>query len=810
MRTVCPGGGSCRRFGVLLLWSLLLSIFPLTAAGAGAATDPPPEEGAILQLPPLLVTEPALAELTGSSRLAQEVLRHLPGGTANASDFAPLLPGVQASDDAALSTRGGEILPALISISGGRADQNNFVVDGIGSSSLLDPLANNPEDPQNIPGHPQGLLPNLRLVEELAVLDHNIPARYGNFTGGVLEIHTRKPKAAVAAGANLRSTRSGWTWFQVPAEEEAAFRSSSSHKQQPRFAKYDGGVELDLPAGPAGGLLTAYQRTWSDISLSYLGGRKSQRRLLENYLAKWARERGGESLELTAISTPYRGDYFLKDTRNGDYAVRSRNLKVEAEQAWTGAAGRLELVAAYAGSTLSRHAPQDYRLWLKTPSRNWGGGSYSAEGGFGSLERSQETFQLQLHLTGARFAAGGLRQTVAGGVQVGWTSARAQRRAATRSYSGATALAATTSCNGDPACIDGEQYFKTIKIYDPYAVETDRAELGAYLEDNLALGRLELRPGLRLDYDTLSQNQNLAPRFAAGFDLFGTRLLPGANRYYAGATFTDILREGEAQPRTLTRTALSGAWTERLATTSTRSSDLKTPYADEVSAGIEQPVPGGEVAVTYVHRKGKDEIARQLDQVKVGATTYNIYRFNNHGRSRYESYRLTWAGVLLGSELRMNVGNEKAQVSVEKYDDFLDGKALDRPVYYNGRLLQRDELPRTDYNRNWLGNLVLVRKLPLGFEFSNVTRYRGAYHALRVIKTNQTIDGQVVDVYGEVKSPAAWTFDWKLAWRQALGRGEVLLGLELLNVFNRSNRVGGEVGEYETGRQLWAGVEGRF
>jgi hypothetical protein len=129
-------------------------------------------------------------------------------------------------------------------------------------------------------------------------------------------------------------------------------------------------------------------------------------------------------------------------------------------------------------------------------------------------------------------------------------------------------------------------------------------------------------------------------------------------------------------------------------------------------------------------------------------------------------------------------------------------------VYYNGQFLDRDELPRTDYSRNWLGNLVLTQRLPLGFEFSNVTRYRGPYSALKLSKTNAPISG--VDTYTEVKTPASWTFDWKLVWRQPITTAEIALSVEVLNVFNHSNQVGGMEGYYEQGRQIWAGIEGKF
>ncbi|HAD03154.1 MAG TPA: hypothetical protein DCF93_00325 [Desulfuromonas sp.] len=781
-------------------------------ATAAAAADSMP----VPTLPPLLVVEKLDDPLTGSTSLNRETIRSIPQANPNITDLAPLLPGVQASDDANRSHYGGEILPARISISGGKADQNNFVIDGVSGGNLIDPLASNPEDINSIPGNPQGIFPNTRLIEELTVLDHNIPARYGNFTGGVVEVKTRKPAQTFGAGVNYRTTRSNWTWFHLSQDNRDALESTSSIKDYPQFdfVKYDAGFEVDIPTGDNSGLLGAYQRSRSDLSYPYLGGEKDQYRLLENYLVKWSHDLGeGESFDLSLVATPYEANHFLKDARNSDYQIRNRTFALNA--GWTTLLSNtvLEVNTSFAKTELARRAPQEMWYWKDDPdgSKNWGTDGASKEGGFGSLESGQESFLIESHLK-TPFNSGRFHQEVGSGVEVGWSNGYSRRSETAYRYANATLVSPPVDCGGDPYCSDGEQYFKAITVYDAYRVETDRAEFAVYLEDQLAIGPLALRPGLRFSYETFSANQNLAPRFSSAYDLYGTQLFFGANRYYGELAFTNVLREKIPTVRAITRTSFTAPWVSQpLPKTATRRSELKTPYSDELSAGVKQPLPGGYVSFDYVHRKGQDEIARQKKtEVQADGTNYSITRFNNNGRSHYESYRLGWEKAWRVTTLLMNVAYEEANTSVEGYDDYLDDDTLNQWVYFNGQTISRDELPRTDYSRNWLGNLILTQKLPLGCEFSNVTRYRGAYGALELVKADQDIDGQIVDVYAEVKTPAGWTFDWKLAWRQPSKTAEILLSLEVLNVFNHSNRVGGEDGLYEQGRQIWVGVEGRF
>ncbi|MCY7109208.1 hypothetical protein, partial [Streptococcus oralis] len=74
--------------------------------------------------------------------------------------------------------------------------------------------------------------------------------------------------------------------------------------------------------------------------------------------------------------------------------------------------------------------------------------------------------------------------------------------------------------------------------------------------------RLEITPGVRLQYDDFMKNLTLAPRFATSLDVFGdrsTRLFGGANRYYGQNLLAYKLRSGISEYIAQTRTSANSA-----------------------------------------------------------------------------------------------------------------------------------------------------------------------------------------------------------------------------------------------------------
>jgi hypothetical protein len=799
----------------------------LTASSPVLAEEPPPELSVAAQpelstvLPKVTVVGRAEDPATGESTLTRETLERLPTGNGSISEAMRVLPGVQLSDAARLSARGGEILPPLFSIAGARPFDNTVQVDGISIDSKLDPLADNPMKLDDVPGHPLQILLNTRLVEELKVIDHNVPARFGSFTGGVVDITLRDPAPTFGGNLHFRTTRDNWTEFHVADGQETAFSDSTTHAQQPEFDKYDGGVELDLPLNPDTAVLASFQRVESRIPLAFLGDEHSQKRRIDNLFVKGVgTPSGADRLALTLLATPSEGDYFIENTRDSDFTVSTSGYIVGAAYEAPLSIGWLEIDAAWRSSENDRDAPTHWRNWKATPSKNWGtlaGLSYNREGGFGDIEKTQESTQLKGHVDFAAADTGPVRHRANAGFDYEYITGRFERPQRTFSYAVGT-VSSVVDCGEDSfACVDGEQFLSTRQVYEAADKTVRMNRVALYAEDRIGLGRVELRPGLRLDYEDYMNNTDLAPRLAASWDTFGdgrSVLFAGANRYYGQTLLTDALREAIPPVRTETRVLGTDnrptAWQfKSLIKIANRRSDLDTPYSDELTAGLRQRLLGGELILDYIHRDFRDEVAREKT---VAADGFTYFTLNNNGRSRHESYRAAWERRWGRQALWVNLAYQETTTNADSYDTLLDEVAREQLVWFDGKLLRREELPRTDFNRKWVGNLVYFCRLPYGFDFSNVTQYRSGFRALSFTGKNYTLpDGEKVPLYTEVDFPQAWTFDWELSWHADLPREQRLtLALEVYNVFDRKIHVGGDVNRYETGRQFWAGAEYRF
>lgn len=815
--------------GVGILCALFLALPPVTAAQEAENIN----IKEVPRLPVVEVVAPPAGDaatsaedpVNGKSVLNADMIGGLPAGNGNISDLLRLLSGIQFSDQFDSSETAGEIRPSLLSISGGKVYQNNFRIDGIGNNSLLDPTADNPTATNDVPGHPQAMFLNSRLVDQVAVYDNNVPVRFGGFAGGVVDVRTRDPKDVFGGTAYGRTTRNEWTDFKIADDQRAGFEASSSEAHQPRFRKYDVGMEVDIPLSPRTGLLAAYSTLYSRIPLYLLGTLEDQRRRSENYLLKLVhRLTPAQKFTLEILHSPYREDHFIKDTNNSGYVIRGGGSSLAGKYVLQYGRGHLEWHGAISRSENSREAPAEFFNWANSPSKNWGdlaGLSSSREGGFGDIRKTQQSVELGLDWLSDLLNVGAWGHQLNAGVEWDRTRAKFDRRETSYNYATAK-LDSTVTCDPtDPACEDGEQWLSRRNSYRAGSVSATISQLALYLEDRQQLGRLEVRPGLRLSYDDFMENADLAPRLGVAYDLFGAGksvLVGGWNRYYGQTLLTYKLREAIPPVATETRVldgTTPGPWTLQpsvIPPLATSYSSLRTPYQDEIVAGFDQIIGGGTARFRYLHRNGYDEFARQTDPydpANSGAQRYA--RLNNNGRSHYESCRLEWEGKWASQELVVNVSYQKSSTTNENYDETLTADDLTDLVYYGGGLLHVDELPRKDFNRNWVGNLIYSVRLPRGFRITNVARYRSGYRALGDSGEDINIDGIDYPVYSEIKRPSATVFDWKLSWSSSRWRGQTLkLTLELYNVFSRRLHLGSAGDEFELGRQFWAGAEYGF
>ncbi len=783
---------------------------------------PTPTE-TVIQLPPVhVVARPN--PLTGQgSTLGGEFLEQLPQRTNSLNEAISILPGIQLSDKAFLSTQGGEILPPPVSIAGGKIYDNNFTIDGISNNSLLDPTSDNPVELYDIQGHPQGLFIDPALVEQVTVFDSNVPASHGGFKGGVIDATTLTPAPLFSGRLFYRTTRNQWTSFHLDPGEKEDFEQSQDHNQQPKFEKHQAGLELHTPLSPNMRLLTSYVQQYSKIPLLYFNEKRNQYRRQENLFIKYLYDPSpASSLNLSWVYSPYEAQYFFKNYRNSDYTLHGGGSQMAAEYQSTINGHGLKVLMGYSTSENSRKAPKDAKKWQITPTKDWGesvGTSTSNEGFFGDLEKTQETIQFKTDLSLAPVSIYNTNHQLNTGVNYQHIKGTFDRQE-TSYYYYSSNLDPDVSCDSNTTdCVEGEQYFHKRFILPKDKVTASVNQSAVYLEDIIKINRLELRPGVRLSYDDFMHNLNLEPRLAAAFDLFGNRksiLLAGRNRYYANTLLTYKLREartpltGYMQTRTVNTDHQLNDWQLSTATyTASQYSELKTPYADEYMLGFEQALLGGRLTLKYVERKNRDEYARERSDY--GEDGLRFYTLNNNGRSQHQSYQMAWERQWRNHSLLINGTYEETTTSNKSYDITLAEEDLQEQVWYDGHAIDTSELPRTDYNRPWTINMVYTGRFPYGFSLSGLAKYRSGYKALEGTGDDIELpDGRELPIYDEVKRGGALLFSCRINWEKKIYQSHTLaLNIEINNLLNKKVNAGNS-DDYEIGRQVWAGMEYLF
>lgn len=726
--------------------------------------------------------------LTDASHIIdRNAIDGVPVGNGSINEILSILPDVQFGESSNLSTRGGEILPSAISISGGKGFENNFIIDGLSNNSMLDPDADNPHSYTDVPGHAQEVFLDSSLIEQIAVYDSNIPARYGDFKGGVVHATTIAPGRQLTGSLFYRTTRDSWTEFHISPSETYKFENSEDENRQPKFEKHHAGFDIHVPISSRIRMLGSYHFLLSTIPLQNLGETHNQQRRQENFLVKLACEPTPQSeLDFTWTYSPYKGKYFQKYFKDSDFTVIGGVYTLNADYRSTLPFADLHMQAGYTKSENSRKGPA---FMIQTQNAD---GSWDREGFPGELEKDQQRFQWITDLAFRQTTTGPFSHILNLGIDFQHIDGNSQRDKTTYLYT----------------------YFSSgiarRNVYEKYQVEANLRQYSIYTEDILNYKRLELRPGLRLSYDDFMDNLNLAPRFAVAFDIFGsgnTVLIGGINRYYANNLLTYKLREGTPGSYMEQWSDTNGWSLKSGATTAYNYASLETPYADEYVIGLEQDLFGGKASLKYVQRNGRDEFAKTMTDRQTDGKYY--YMLNNNGHSRHESYRASWERQWRKHYLSINGTYQKTDSSNESYDDLLNDEDLDEEIWYNGQTILESQLPREDFNRPWMINILYIGQLPHGVTFSSLLKYRSGYEALQ--KTGETHADLGIPIYEKTKLGGAATINCKIDWRtRTWNSQELILSLEILNLLNKKSASGEDAEEYELGRQFWLGAKYSF
>ncbi len=658
----------------------------------------------------------------GKATIAGEELQTMPTRTGSVTEALKVRPNVQFSREEASSLTTGEIRPPRVSISGAKPYENNFLIDGMSVSNTFNPNGLNADREAIVPneldvnGADQTIFYESSLVDTITVYTSNVPAKYGNFLGGVVDAELVDPRMdrwhAVFTGGHSRSE-----WFDLRGVDEYSEDSGN----QPRFRSYFLQAVADGPLSANTALLLSASQRSSVIPLKFeeVDGSfsdKDQKRGSENFFARLLFTPHDElKVTLDGTYAPYMEKRWKPNYADSDWETRNEAFRLAASASLARQWGELTGRMAFTQDGFSRDSSTNFR------EQKSGLGVPVSEqffrGGIGDAEVTNRGANLGADLELEEIPTGDVRWLFSTGAEVS---------------------SVTTDMWNEEARVEimtvpsSGRWLKTETDYPESDQSRTLNTLGGYAQAEVGWWRFTLTPGLRLDYDDFSFNTNLAPRFKAEFDTMGDgalRLVAGVNRYY-GAQLRAYAFD-RYRPSFSRRELYNGSvsFSEGI-DKSYLAKGLDTPYSDEIMGGIVGEVLGFDYGLEAVHRDHRDQIISK-------ALEKDVYTLTNDGKSSYDGIELTLSRSFdterFGSHaFTLGVSRSWTETFNGAYDSDIDvykdsnGYEYDYDrVYYDGDLIDRSEMPADDYSSptvvtlTWLGSFFEDR-----FRVNCVNRWR--------------------------------------------------------------------------------------
>ncbi|WP_035305240.1 TonB-dependent receptor plug domain-containing protein [Brevundimonas sp. EAKA] len=763
----------------------------------------------------------------------ESVLDRAPG-SGDANQLLKLAPTVQFSanegmaDDESLQ----DLRPSRISIAGSSYLDNLFVLDGVGVNSRLDTFNTKAQHYGEVAGaaSAQSIWVDSSLIGEIKLIDSNIPAEYGGFLGGVVDIKTRAPAYAYGATAYYGFTQTDMASYRMTNAVRAELEGV--YPDKPGYEKSRYGFTIDLPVNDRLRLMGGY--SYSDATVTYYrgsaygGGPFGQTSKSENFLLKGEYDLATDlTLEGQITWSPYES---MNASGNGiDNQMYQHGGGLASNLRLRGKHGAADwnVQLTYADSDNDRDAPA-VNLSLPSSVANWCDSSNCTMGSFGDLEQSQQDYGLKT--TWSQPLAGG---KLIAGFDFTHTTAEKNRPQDNYAYSRSTVSSAVRCLYPEEAaaltCVPGSYALTQYSIYRAYQTQVDLQTYSLWGSYDFDWRGFEVRAGLRYGHETFLGNHDVSPRLSIAHDLpwFGMTATVGLNRYYSRGFLGYALREDAPDNYIYRRTPVRGVygdWTLYSHTSTARysDSDLKTPYSDELTAAVAGGLLGGEYRVKGILREGKDQFSltkttETYISETLGTRSRTVSTVDNDGSSSYRGLSVEWMRKFGRHTISFNSNVSHTKTSaMEYYDELEDTEA--ELVYYKGEVVSMwkalADNQRPDYASPIIINADLGSTWLNGRIRTNLNaRFKDEFTQVEDTGENITVDGSAYDVYGEVQYDAS--IDANLSLQAEIARtqyGTTTLDLRVNNLFDtiRNNNSTSTSQPYQLGRNLWVSLKYKY
>jgi hypothetical protein len=296
----------------------------------------------------------------------------------------------------------------------------------------------------------------------------------------------------------------------------------------------------------------------------------------------------------------------------------------------------------------------------------------------------------------------------------------------------------------------------------------------------------------------------------------------GFNRYYDAANLSYAIRNQQPRITTFSRTPSSTGVVGDFTTTPTQTyytldaEDLKTPYTDEFTAGIDftDPLTGGDWRFRYLHRSSRDQYASQTP-------TNTSYVLTNNAKGSYDSFTAEYAKELPtaswnpadNSLLAASITWADKNVSADSY--FFDEDDLENRISYKGTSYTQAGFKAVTGNMDiplraqvGLSGSFFDERLTLGLS----ANYNFAYDGVEDTDDTESIDGVLHDIWDDKAFAAVLTVDLSGSYKFAsVDDHGMTLNFKVVNLFNELGNAKSSNGNpWVIGRTLWVGASAEF
>ncbi|TMP44035.1 MULTISPECIES: TonB-dependent receptor plug domain-containing protein [unclassified Pseudoalteromonas] len=691
-------------------------------------------------------------EVIGRAYLDRNFIEATPKGNGDINELIALLPGVQLSEDYYSIDNLAEISAPEISISGAKPWQTGFMIDGMNYNNRLDPASASRigASENEVSGGVQSMNINSQIVESITVYDHNIPADFGDFSGGVIDAETISAfSRETRVSLGIRGNRSDWGEYHIIDNDEPDDTAEGKDALEPptyEKTNIDFSIQKELTDKHA--LLLSVSYLKSDISDVSLSAQKVESRENINALLKYSYRDGWvDSLDLSVMYAPYTSDSYLKDVLNSDYQVEGGSFGFTANLGEETRFGHFSSKFNMSQSDNNRTGPAHFYTWLQAKGKEWGqladqspdSTPVSRYGGYGNLDNTQTSFNWRNSLTLERKSWGNTEHAIRVGAELNHQNYERTRQQNYYKYDSPIQYSSTNAqlnCSGYTLdCIEQNfyvdldtlaeqlggsidfnnpehllaysnnvattaQYFNSRLVTPSEQIDVSLNKAALYATDVITWKQFDFHLGVRYDYDDFFKNHNIAPRLSMGYDVFNdgnTLLTAGLNRYYDAGLLGYKIKEQQKFAYREYRPIQNGylqAWLPSSYTGNFRYiyDDVKSPYDDEIALGLRHATEDfGNFALKYVHRNKKEQLARN-EETNLKNDGFKYITIYNNGTGESERYSLSWDAKFGDHSIWANASYSQNSESNSDYTATPDNTPVETLVYYEGELMSLSEL----------------------------------------------------------------------------------------------------------------------